>query len=370
MIKPPGPSVSKVGAVTPSSQIERVRAETGRLPVAVPSAPAQQPVFVIGEAVSARLVEPLQNRQWVAIVKNAVFTLQLPPAATGVGTAPGATPSQGDVLSLQVASLAPRLTFVLVDSARVTPAGGAVAVQLSDAARALSELVSASGRGPQPANATPQSTVTMLSDPAATPSERARALAQAISHSGLFYESHLLAWAQGRLPLSSLHSEPQARLADQLKDASPATREAAGAELGSLLQRQLDALDGKPLAFAGLAWPGQPAEWRVQREAVDERGHERRNEAGGEPDDPEAGQPPAWTTQIQLALPSLGALGAQLRVAGSQVTLALTLDNAAGAVLRAAHRGRLASALQGAGLTLTALTVQRPTSPREQAEKS
>ena len=362
--------------MTPSGQIERVRGDAGRLLVAVPSAPAQQPGFVVGEAVGARMVEPLQHRQWVAVVKNALFTLKLPPATTSAGSAPGSMPSKGDVLSLRVASLAPRLTFVLVDSAPATPASGAVAVQLSDAARTLSELVSAGERGLlQPAGSAAQGSMTvLLSDPAATPSERAQALAQAISHSGLFYESHLLAWAEGRMPLSSLHGEPQARLADQLKVASPATREAASAELGGLLHRQLDALDGKPLAFAGFAWPGQPAEWRVQREAVDERGHERRNEAGAERDRPEADQPTAWTTQIQLALPRLGALGAQLRVAGSQVTLALTLDNPTSAALLTTHRGRLASALQESGLTLTALTVhqavQQATAQREQAEKS
>ena len=79
--------------------------------------------------------------------------------------------------------------------------------------------------------------------------------------------------------------------------------------------------------------------------------------------------PPAWTTQIQLTLPRLGALGAQLRVTGSQVTLAMTLDNDTSAALLATHRARLASALQVAGLNLAALTVQQPATQDEHTEK-
>ena len=386
VIKPPGPSVSKVGALAPSGLVERLRGDAGRLLVTVPTNPVQAPGFVVGEAVTARLIEPLPNRQWVAVIKSALFTLQLPQWATDVATEPaadsagklGMLPTQGETMSLQVASLTPRLTFALIHVAAAAPATGAAAVQLSDAARTLSELLRAGERGPLPTGFTSQAALTvLLGDPAATPSERAQGLAQAVSHSGLFYESHLLAWAEGRLPLSSLLTEPQARLAEGLKlglnDASPtatslATQEAASIELGGLLQRQLDALDGKPLAFTGFAWPGQPAQWRIQRDV----GRPPDREAAADRDDrnnESVEHPPAWTTQIQLTLPRLGARGAQLRVTGSQVTLAMTLDNDASAALLATHRARLASALQVAGLNLAALTVQQPATQDEHTEK-
>ncbi len=370
VIKPPGSSVSKVGAVAPGGPAERVRGDLGRLLVAVQQASTQRPGFVVGEAVSARLVEPLQNRQWVAVVKNTVLTLQWPAAAaTADGTA-AAMPAKDETLSLRVASLTPRLSFALVDAVPAAPAHGAATVQLSAAAQTLNALVHAGERALLPAHAAaPESAPVLLHNPAAAPTERAQAVAQAIAHSGLFYESHLLAWAEGRMPLASLGREPQARIAQALQDAStssPAAREAASAELGGMLQRQLDALDGKPLAFAGFAWPGQPAEWRIQREAPDARGDEPAGEhaAGG------AEHAPTWTTQIQLDLPRLGALGAQLRVAGTQVTLAMTLDNDTGTRLLATHRGRLASGLQAAGLNLSAMTVHQAAPPDGRAEET
>ena len=135
MIKPPDPSVSKVGAVLPSTPVERVRGDVGRLLVAVQQQGAQGPGFVVGETVSARLVEPLQNRQWLAVVKNTAISLQWPANA--------AVPTQGGTLSLQVASLTPQLRFMLIDRAAAEPAQGAVAVQLSAAAQTISALVQA-----------------------------------------------------------------------------------------------------------------------------------------------------------------------------------------------------------------------------------
>ena len=158
-------------------------------------------------------------------------------------------------------------------------------------------------------------------------------MAQAIVHSGLFYESHLVAWAEGRMPTAALGREPQARLAVAMQEATPAAREAASIELGGVVQRQLDALDGRPLAFTGWAWPGQAEQWQVQREPAHEPQDNAKDPAGGDAD------PPAWTTQIQLELPRLGALGAHLRLSGTQLSLAVTLGNDVGAELHATHRG-------------------------------
>ena len=358
VIKPPGSSVSKVGAVVPGNPVERVRGDVERLLVAVQQATARSPGFVVGESVIARLVEPLQNRQWLAVVKNTVITLQWP------ATAP--VPSRGESLSLQVASLTPRLSFALIEAppaAPAAPAHGAVAVQLSAAGQTLNALVHAGVSG---SLASLEAAPVLLADPSAAPAERAQAVSQAIVHSGLFYESHLLAWAEGRMPLSRLGTEPQARLQQALQDESPAAREAANAAMGGVLQRQLDALDGRPLAFAGFAWPGQPAEWRIQREAHDTRGDEPAAEHAADGAEP----PPAWTTQIELDLPRLGAIGAKLRVTGTTLTLEMTLDNDTGAGLLATHRGRLASALQAAGLSLSSMTVLRTAPPDGHAEEA
>ncbi|MDK0999956.1 flagellar hook-length control protein FliK, partial [Burkholderia contaminans] len=51
------------------------------------------------------------------------------------------------------------------------------------------------------------------------------ALAQAVSESGLFYESHLAQWLAGQRPLAALMREPQARLAAAPAPADPEAAE-------------------------------------------------------------------------------------------------------------------------------------------------
>jgi hypothetical protein len=251
--------------------------------------------------------------------------------------------------------------------ARPTLGPGSATVKLSEAAAYITELLRllpAAGSEPDSSSVAAPTANAWLRDPAASASERAASLADVVKHSGLFYESHLRAWAEGRMPIDRLAHEPQARAAEALRDASPTEREAANTELARVLQRQLDVLDGRPLRFDGHAWPGQPMQWRVQRDA-DEAGHDRAREH--DPDDVDGAA--GWTTHLQLSLPRLGAFGAQLRLRGSQVTLAVSLDNDAGAALLDAHRDRLANALQAVGLTLASLKHRPNTVRHEQAEK-
>ncbi|MDH5539651.1 MAG: flagellar hook-length control protein FliK [Rhizobacter sp.] len=361
MIKPLGPPVGQVAPVGPDAGSPRLRNDAGRQLVAVAQAPAQRPELLVGESVTARLVERLPDRQWVAIVKGAPFTLRLPAATPdGVATrqvdggtqaaahAPSTSFTRGAALSLRVATLTPRLSFVLT-GAMPAPTAGTQA-SLSDAARYLSALVRA-GEAPAVAAkvAAPAPVSLLPEDPSAAASLRAQALAQAVRQSGMFYESHLRAWTDGRLPLERLQDEPQARAGSTLKDAGPDQRTAATAELGRLLQRQLDSLDGRPLALTGLAWPGQLVDWTIERDA---------DPAPQSTADDDA---PAWSTQLRLVLPRLGELGASLRVVGSQVQLRFAADSPATAATLAGQRDALAERLRHVGLQLNTWAVEHET---------
>ncbi|RQU13007.1 flagellar hook-length control protein FliK [Burkholderia cenocepacia] len=72
--------------------------------------------------------------------------------------------------------------------------------------------------------ADPASSATAVRGAAAPPPDATlrAALAQAVSESGLFYESHLAQWLAGQRPLAALMREPQARLATALAPADPA----------------------------------------------------------------------------------------------------------------------------------------------------
>lgn len=74
-----------------------------------------------------------------------------------------------------------------------------------------------------------RATTPVWSRPDQSTEAAAKALAQAVRGSGLFYESHLGAWAQGAHPLTALLDEPQGRLSPLLQQGgqSPSTQSAA-----------------------------------------------------------------------------------------------------------------------------------------------
>ncbi|WP_342703099.1 flagellar hook-length control protein FliK [Burkholderia arboris] len=83
------------------------------------------------------------------------------------------------------------------------------------------------------------------------------ALAQAVSESGLFYESHLAQWLAGQRPLAALMREPQARLAAALAPADP---DAASHDSTDVLDELLAQRPPLPASARTTAQPGTPAQ--------------------------------------------------------------------------------------------------------------
>lgn len=328
------------GPISPTApqQVNNARLlrEGSRALVEATILPRQVPGFLLGEEIQARVAERLPDNQVAALVKNALFTLKLPEGAR----------VEGNTLALRVSSLEPRLTFQLLDhlGKDAQPAEGSVSVDFSRATRYLMDLLS-SARQPRPGAAE-----TLLPDPKAPLAEREAALQHAVGKSGVFYEAHQKAWAEGRMPLERLHEEPQAKLGQALQQAleSPRPREQAEpltAGLGNLLQRQLDTLEQRSFVFNGLAWPNQTVEWQISREDVEEREGDGSMEAV------------PWSTRLSLQLPQLGGLTARLRVQGGQVQVLLDTERPDVARLVDEHRQRLVANMEAAGLTLTQLRV-------------
>ncbi|KVD90899.1 ribonuclease E [Burkholderia stagnalis] len=85
------------------------------------------------------------------------------------------------------------------------------------------------------------------------------ALAQAVSESGLFYESHLAQWLAGQRPLAALEREPQARLpATPAPAAANPPPDNADSTLDALLDARLP-LPSPASRTAGQPGPGTPA---------------------------------------------------------------------------------------------------------------
>lgn len=120
---------------------------------------------------------------------------------------------------------------------------------------------------------------------------------------------------------------------------------AFASETAPLVQQQLNALATNVYAWHGVAWPGQRIEWEI----IDQDAQHR----GG--DEGEAGSP--WQTQLRLALPSLGAVDAVLRLRGQQVEVTLTAGREDVRKTLVAGGDTLRRQFEAAGLQLAALGV-------------
>ncbi len=274
-------------------------------------------------------------------------------------------------------------------------------LQQMQTAAAASQPGMAATQGAAATLSRPGQTTPVWTQPGQPAAQAAQLLADALRGSGLFYESQLGAWAQGKQPLSTLLQQPQGQLSPLLQqaaappptaapsppltspptahaapqpaplptapqptpDAAPAPRHAALAAYGAvqaqpqaatdpavlaarlptalhgIVQQQLQTLMQGQAVWEGVLWPGQPARWTLRPDPEDDA------EPGATP------QSRGWSTQIDLDLPQLGTVQARLHLRGARVDLTLHHSEAAQARMDAALP-QLRAALQSAGLVV------------------
>jgi hypothetical protein len=277
----------------------------------------------------------------------------------------------GDRIELQFVSAQPRPSFIL----NTQPEPSREQVQLSPASRALDEVLKPIAGDRQSAPAPVRSPAPLLPAPSTDAPKVAAALSNALSLSGVFYESHQSQWVLGERPLQDLLREPQGKLSGASHNAlaskaepqlspvedkprttlTPAATNASTnlrpAEQASSpvhpdaipqVRSQLQALEQQQLIWQGELWPGQEMEWTLQ-----DPGEESRH----------GGQAQPWFTQLRLRLPQLGALTAELALVDRALRVRLTAPNAgAQEKMRTAHAA-LADALCAAGIELISFKV-------------
>ena len=164
-------------------------------------------------------------------------------------------------------------------------------------------------------------------------------LSQTVSESGMFYESHLAKWSNGTLSLEAIQREPQARIGQDVQ-ASVKLAELGGMpeEAGRLAGRQLQMLEGAPFLWQGPAWPGQMMEWQVREESA--------GEGQGESGEPAS----EWITELNLTLPRMGSVHAQLGLSGDRLRLRLLATEAATRDALTAALPLLAKGFEASGL--------------------
>jgi len=371
----------------------RSQTETALHPVRpVAEIPSDLPDLQPGQLFRARIQEVLPENTYKALVAGRSLTLSLPEGAKA-----------GDTLELVVIDRTPRAIVAHLAERPPETAEPYQHATLSRTGQLIASLFSSQGEA-STSTALTRGQPLLAQTPASAAGlaqKLAPQLAQAVTVSGLFYESHQVQWALGQRPLASLLSEPQgqhshpdtlatlntpsaaravpaagaenpalvtrretvasspppASLLQTLLGGETAKSGAATAELPvsnqavldrslpddlrPLVQQQLDAAATQRLAWHGEIWPKQTMNWEIERDAA------QGNDA--------AGEAAVWHTTLRLTLPRLGAIDARVQLSGQTIRLALQApSNSSAADLQNAIPA-LQQALATAGLTLSSV---------------
>lgn len=255
----------------------------------------------------------------------------------------------GDMLSMTLVSTTPRPTFLLeTGSANAEPS-------LSPAARLIANLLQiAQKSGTETSSALNH--LPVLQNPAASAEHIATALRETMHNSGIFYESHLAAWAEGNYSLADLKQQPQARLAEQAARILASDTEAPQkiathtAELARLVNQQLETLEHQQVVWRGEIWPGQPIEWTVQERP------------GQEAQDNTQAVPTVWQSTVRFDLPALGKVAATMYLQAGQLRVHVSAASENTRTTLQAQSQKLSASLDAAGSPLSAFLVKHDAS--------
>ena len=267
-----------------------------------------------------------------------------------------AEPDAAAARGAQAGSRALSTAATLLSRAPLTPAnllpalaGDTLAPELSSTARAISSVLGQAESVP----GAPLSLVgktALMSTPGADPAQLAHKLRDVVGSSGLFYESHVAEWAEGKRPLASLLLEPQMQKAQQGDMARTGT-DLASAQLINL---QLHTHEQARVQWQGEAWPGQKMQWDISRDAPE---GQQQDGSDGEED------ATAWRSSVRFQFPQLGDLAAQVVLQGGRVSIQMQAGSEGSAETLRQHGARLEAALAAAGWPLTSLGIASTAGP-------
>ncbi|MFN7087957.1 MAG: flagellar hook-length control protein FliK [Burkholderiales bacterium] len=325
--------------------------------------PADLPELRPGQTFQARILEPLPDNTYRALVAGKQLTLQLPE---------GAKP--GDQLELVVVDRSMRTIIaqrIAAGNAAAEAASPYPFTRLSPTARLIGALLPAEGEAvPSVPLNRGQPLITAPQQGRFSATQLAETLARTVTQSGLFYEAHQAEWVKGRLPLEQLLQEPQGRFSSPAAFAHVTMQKIGAGEtaplpvppeqtttaqgtsqqmaanaaqipeaLRPIVQQQLEAAAFQRIVWHGEIWPQQTMEWAIEWE--DERAGK-----DGEQENK------SWHTTLTLTTPRLGRIEARLRLTSQGIQVALTVADADSAAKLRAAVPQLTAALDRAGVPL------------------
>jgi hypothetical protein len=349
--------------------------------------------FTVGQRLMAEVQAMLPNGTYRALINQRNITLALPFSA-----------KSGDTLELEVTESDGKLALAVVSQRNGGAGAGkeAVSATLSRTGQLISQLFSGAEGAKNNDKALPLNGNRPL---AGTPPGNAQdilpLLKEAITRSGMFYESHQAEWMEGRFAKRELMQEPQGKLstsaaagaensaataraplladtpanragqpfvqiadkadaatlasnsASAQKAVGEANPQAAGQivapQVQGIVHHQLEALANQTFVWQGQIWPGQDMRWEIEEDGQNPQEDE---------DDATAQN---WRTRLDLTFPGLGGINARLQLHGNQVSLSLDVDNEASLGIMRSDAETLRQRLDDAGLSLVSLGIALPT---------
>jgi hypothetical protein len=230
--------------------------------------------------------------------------------------------------------------------AALSPAARAISSALASAYTTPGMPVTINGKTPLSAGGPPDT------------AKLSAGLQRALGDSGLFYESHVAEWAEGKRPLQDLQREPQMQRMAQAAGQTPgdaAMKALAGPDLtaAQMINQQLHTHEQGKVMWQGEAWPGQPMQWLVERQQDDDGGKGGRRE-GRDGDAADA----VWRSGVRFRFPMLGKVAANVTLVGDQVHIAVQSDSEDTAATLRAWAGALQQAMDAAGAPLASLAIK------------
>lgn len=305
------PAIAPVSKLLPVLQVDSVASPTHELY-------ARATQFAKGHEYVAHVLSRLDNKTHLVKIDNALLKMELGTAA-----------QTGQTLMLRYVQDAPVPTFAFNPA---QPQAGADDAEISTAATLINKFL----KEAESAGASVRhEAVAVVTTVPKNPQMLAQDLRQALSNSGLFYESHLSEAIQGHRSLSALMQEPQNQ---------------HHMPISHLAAQQLAVLENQRISWHGEIWPGQKMDWDV--DVQDKPGSEHGAQALENQDENKQ-----ISSEITLHLPNLGKVTAKLDIAEGRMHINLFADLADTIEVFKGEAQRLSKAVESNGIALDALTV-------------
>jgi hypothetical protein len=302
--------------------------------------------IALGQEVVANVQSKLTDGSFLVKLADTVAKMNLP-ASTEVGSK----------LSLTLVGKEPRPTFTINQAPEsIPPSINSTPTAISNTAHLISTLLQkVSQQAPAMVLAKSNSVLMNPSTPVQTV---AQSLQQAITQSGVFYESHLASWASGQMNVTQLMLEPQGQLSPRLESPppNPLTQTPQQVQpktadifsnpmLQTLVNTQLQTLEQNHIVWQGNAWPGQTMQWEITQDTPQRNQQQNTSQ-------------PSWRSDVKFELPTLGNVAATLRITSGHLSIQIQAENADSEKALQANTPSLINALAAAGIPLDAIAIK------------